>query len=151
YTFSRDMTTDPLLSVGQTGGISSGDQNRPGLRYGPDFFVREHRFIANWRYQLPGPKNPTSVRGQVFGGSGLAGVTTLKSGHKLLVLCNPNGRNVCGQGGDRASLSGACKPGRYLTPGPVTSNLNAYINAKCFVEPSVFGADDPNALGFGNS
>lgn len=151
YTFSRNLTTDPLMSVGQVGGISSGDQNTPDLRYGPDFFVREHRFVANWHYQLPGPKGLTSLYGQLFGGWGLAGVATLQSGHKLLVLFNPNGRNVFGQGADRASLSGACKPGRYLMPGSIASNLNAYINANCFVEPAVFSADDPVALGFGNS
>jgi len=151
YTFSRNLTTDPLMSVGQAGGISSSDQNLPDLRYGPDFFVREHRFVANWSYQLPSPKDLTSARGQMFGGWGLAGVATLQSGHKLLVLFNPNGRNVFGQVADRASLSGACKPGHYLTPGSITSNLNAYINANCFVQPAVFSADDPIALSFGNS
>jgi hypothetical protein len=151
YTFSRNLTTDPLTSVGQTGGFSNGDQNIPGLRYGPDFFVREHRFFANWDYQFPGPRDLTSVRGQMFGGWRLTGVATFQSGHKLLVLFNPNGRNVFGQGADRASLSGGCKPGHYLTPGSVASNLNSYINASCFSEPAVFGADDPNALGFGNS
>jgi hypothetical protein len=151
YTFSRNLTTDPLTSVGQTGGSSNGDQNIPRLRYGPDFFVREHRFIANWHYQFPGPKDLTSLHGRMFGGWGLAGVATVQSGHKLLVLFNPDGRNVFGQGADRASLSGACKPGHYLTPGSVTSNLNAYVNANCFAEPAAFSADDPNALGFGNA
>src|SRR5882724_2390311 len=36
-------------------------------------------------------------------------------------------------------------------PGSVSGKLNAYINASCFSEPDVFSADDPNALGFGNS
>jgi hypothetical protein len=68
-----------------------------------------------------------------------------------LVLLDPNGRNVFGQTADRASLSGACTKGHYLTPGSLTSNLNAYINASCFTEPAPFSADDPNAVGFGNS
>src|SRR5215831_8342356 len=33
----------------------------------------------------------------------------------------------------------------------LASKLNAYISANCFAEPAVFSADDPNALGFGNS
>ncbi len=33
----------------------------------------------------------------------------------------------------------------------MTSNLGAYINASCFTTPARFSADDPNALGFGNS
>jgi len=151
YTFSKNLTTDPLMSVGQTGGFSNGDQNIPGLRYGPDFFVREHRLVANWRYQFPEPRDPTSVRGHMFGGWGLAGVATFQSGHKLLILFNPNGRNVFGQGSDRASLSGSCRPDQYVMPGPVSGKLNSYINASCFAEPAVFSGDDPNALGFGDS
>jgi hypothetical protein len=151
YTFSRNLTTDPLTSVGANGGFSNGDQNNPRQRYGPDFFVRQQRFVANWTYLLPSPKHLSSVRGRMLGGWGVSGVATLQSGHKLLVVFNPNGRNVFGQTADRASLSGTCTPGHYLNPGPVTSNLGAYINAKCFSEPAPFSADDPYALGFGNS
>jgi hypothetical protein len=151
YTFSRNLTTDPLTSVNGNGGISNGDQNNPKQRYGPDFFVREHRLIANFTYQFPKPKNLSSPLGRVLGGWGVAGVTTFQSGHKLLVLFDPNGRNVFGQTADRASLSGTCAKGHYLTPGSMSSNLNAYINASCFAEPALFSADDPNAVGFGNS
>jgi hypothetical protein len=151
YTFSRNLTTDPLTSVNGNGGFSNGDQNNPKLRYGPDFFVREHRLIANYIYQFPSPKNLSSPRGLILGGWGVAGVTTFQSGHKLLVIFSPNGRNVFGQTADRASLSGACDGGHYLTPGAVASNLGAYINASCFTKPAPFSADDPNALGFGNS
>ncbi|MEQ1354444.1 MAG: TonB-dependent receptor [Candidatus Acidiferrum sp.] len=151
YTFSRNLTTDPLTSVNGNGGFSNGDQNNPNQRYGPDFFVREHRLIANYTYQLPSPKNLSSPIGRILGGWGLSGVTTFQSGHKLLVLFNPNGRNVFGQSADRASLSGACPAGHYLTPGSVTSNLSAYINAACFSAPAPFSVDDLNGLGFGNS
>jgi Carboxypeptidase regulatory-like domain len=151
YTFSRNLTTDPLTSVNGNGGFSNGDQNNPKQRYGPDFFVREHRLIANYTYQFPGPRKLSSPRGRILGGWGLAGVTTFQSGHKLLVLFDPNGRNIFGQFSDRASLSGVCAKGHYLTPGSVTSNLGTYINASCFTAPAPFSADDPNALGFGNS
>jgi hypothetical protein len=151
YTFSKNLTTDPLTSVGGNGGFSNGDQNNPKKRYGPDFFVRERRLIANYTYQFPSPNNLSSPRGRILGGWGVAGVTTFQSGHKLLVIFSPNGRNVFGQTADRASLSGACAKGHYLTPGPVTSNLGAYINASCFTKPALFSADDSNALGFGNS
>ncbi len=151
YTFSRNLTTDPLTSVASNGGVSIGDQNNPKQRYGPDYFVREHRFIANYTYQFTSPKNLSSFKGRVLGGWGMAGVTTFQSGHRLPVTFNPNGRNVFGQGNDRASLSGACRAGHYLTAGSVTSKLNTYINASCFAEPAAFSAADPNGLGFGNS
>jgi len=151
YTFSKDLTTDPLTSVGANGGFANGDQNNPRQRYGPDYFVRQQRFVANWTYQLPSPKHASSLRGRIFGGWGLAGVATIQSGHKLLAIFNPNGQNIFGQTADRASLSGTCEPGHYLTPGSVTSNLSAYINARCFAMPARFSADDPNGLGFGNS
>lgn len=32
YTFSRNLTTDPLTSVGGNGGCSNGDQNNPKQR-----------------------------------------------------------------------------------------------------------------------
>jgi hypothetical protein len=151
YTFSKNSTTDPLTSINGNGGFSNGDQNNPKLRYGPDFFVREHRLIANVTYQFPGPKKLSSLSGQFLGGWQIAGVTTFQSGHHLLVIFSPNGRNIFGQTADRASLSGSCSPGHYINAGSVTSNLNAYINASCFTEPAAFSADDPNGLGFGNS
>ena len=151
YTFSKNSTTDPLTSVLGNGGFSNGDQNNPKLRYGPDFFVREQRLIANYTYQFPSPKDLSSLRGIVLGGWQVAGVTTLQSGHKLAVIFSPNGRNIFGQTADRASFSGACRAGHYLNPGSVTSNLGSYINARCFAEPALFSADDPVGLGFGNS
>jgi hypothetical protein len=151
YTFSRNLTTDSFTSVGLSGGSSYGDQNHPKQRYGPDYFVREHRLIANYTYQLPSPKDLLSLRGRISGGWGVAGVTTFQSGHRLFVSFNPNGRNIFGQANDRASLSGACTAGHYLTAGSVASHLSAYINASCFAEPAPFSADDPNGLGFGNA
>ena len=151
YTFSRNSTTDPLTSINGNGGFSNGDQNNPKLRYGPDFFVREHRLIANFTYQLPGPKNLSSPGGLILGGWQVAGVTTFQSGHRLVVIFSPNGRNIFGQTADRASLSGSCSPSQYLNPGSVTSNLNSYINATCFTQPATFSTDDPNGLGFGNA
>src|SRR5262249_19497760 len=62
-----------------------------------------------------------------------------------------NGNSVFGTTNDRASVSGTCQPGHYLTSGGVSSHLNDYINASCFTMPAVFGADDPTALGFGNA
>ena len=97
YTFSKNSTTDPLTSINGNGGFSNGDQNNPKLRYGPDFFVREHRLIANFTYQFPGPKDLSSLRGQLLGGWHVAGVTTFQSGNHLLVIFSPNGLNVSGK------------------------------------------------------
>ena len=100
YTFSRNLTTDPLTSVSGNGGFSNGDQNNPKLRYGPDFFVREHRLIANYTYQFPSPKNLSSLRGMDIGRlAGRRGNDDFNRGTSSLVIFSPNGRNIFGQDG----------------------------------------------------
>jgi Carboxypeptidase regulatory-like domain/TonB dependent receptor len=157
YTFTRDLATDAFTTSGPNGAQTIGDQNDPKQRYGPDEFVRPHRFIANFTYQFPGPKGLRSFTGELLGGWMLAGVVTFQSGHPLTATYN----HLAGQPSifgsavaDRPSLSGVCSKSQLVNPGSIESNIggnNTYINASCFTDPAVFSADDPVGVGFGNA
>jgi hypothetical protein len=150
YTFAKDLTTDATTSTGPNGGVAVGDQNNGARRYGPDLFIRKHRFIVNYSYEFRTPFKEHAFARTALGGWSIAGVTTAQSGRHLTVTFT-NGTSVFGTTNDRASLSGACQPGQYATGGSVSSHLGNYINPLCFAAPAVFSADDPTALGFGNS
>jgi hypothetical protein len=150
YTFSKELADAFLMSTLSNGGVVLGNQNNPSQSYGPDFYTRPQRFVANYIYELPGPKDLTSLRGELLGGWSVSGVVTIQAGHFMTVTYE-NGASVYGIVNDRASLSGTCTPGQYAVSGGVSSHLNDYINASCFTAPAVFSADDPAALGFGNS
>jgi len=157
YTFSRDLSTNANSTSGPNGGSSYGDQDNPKQRYGPDSFIREHRFIANFAYQLPGPKNTRSALGETIGGWMVAGVATIQSGRPLTLTYNHSAGKPSVFGTaflDRPSLSGKCTPSQYVNPGSVASNIGGsktYINTSCFNDPAVFSADDPVGVGFGNA
>lgn len=150
YTFAKELATDSTTSTGPNGGVAIGDQNDSSQRYGPDQFIREHRFIVNFTYDFPTPFKGNSFAQQALGGWSIAGVTTVQSGRHLSVGFT-NGTNVFGINNDRASVSGTCQPGHYVASGGVSSHLSDYIDASCFTTPAVFSADDPAALGFGNA
>ena len=152
YTFARDLSTDPFSTIGSNGGFSEGDQTNDHARYGPDLFIREHRFAATYVYELPFFRNHHSWLGTTLGGWKVAGVTVFQSGHRLPVL-NTNALNAYGIsafGGDFGQLAPGCTPEQVNTSGSVTSKLNNYINAACFTTPPVIGADGL-ATGFGNT
>ena len=149
YTFSRDMATTFGSTTGPNGGAVYGNQNVPGSRYGLDNFIRPHRLIINYSYQLPKPRGDNSFVQQALGGWSVQGVTTYQTGHYLSIT-NTNGASVYGIATDRAQLTGKCTPSQYLTSGSITSKLSDYINATCFEAPLVVGADGV-ATGFGNS
>lgn len=157
YTFSRDLSTDAATTTGPNGGTSIGNQDDPAQRYGPDNFIRPQRFITNFTYQLPGPKDTHSFKGQALGGWMVAGVVTVQSGD----LLTPTYNHLAGKPSifgssvnDRPSLSGLCGIGNYVNPGSIQSNIGGtktYINTSCFTDPAVFSADDPIGVGFGDA
>jgi len=157
YTFTRDLSTDAFTTNGANGGESIGNQDDPRQRYGPEYFVRPHRFITNFTYQLPGPKDLHSFKGQALGGWNLSGVVTVQSGHPLTLTYNhfAGKPSVFGSSVfDRPSLSGTCSRGQYANPGSAAANIGGtktYINKTCFTDPAVFSADDPIGVGFGDS
>jgi hypothetical protein len=152
YTFARDLTTDPFSTTGSNGAFSEGNQNDARARYGPDLFIREHRFVASYVYDLPFFKNRHSVLSTTLGGWKVAGVTVFQSGHRLPVL-NTNATSVYGIsafGQDFGQLAPGCTPDQVNTSGDVTSKLNNYINTACFTTPRIVGADGV-ATAFGNT
>jgi outer membrane receptor protein involved in Fe transport len=146
YTFARDLANVYGSTVGSNGGIVIGDNNDPRFDYGPDYFVRPHRFVFSGVYELPGPSNRRSLLGQTLGGWKLAGVATIQSGHRLPLL-NLDTANVHGTVYDFAEIVPGCK---IETSGSTTSRLNNWINQNCIAPYPIVG-DDGVATGFGNS
>lgn len=156
YTFSRDLSTAYGSTTGPNGGDAVGNQDDPASRYGPDDFIREHRFVVNYTYELPSPHTKSTFVHQALGGWMLAGVTTIQSGH-LLTITYTNTSNIYGINNDRASLSGTCTPSQYVNPGSPSSlagTTQHYINTSCFTTPALVNPAPPmgdGATGFGNS
>ena len=158
YTFARDLATEPFSAIGANGGFAEGDQNNDHARYGPDNFIREHRFVVSYVYDLPFFRRQRNALERILGGWRVAGVTVIQSGHRLPVLSTNafNAFGISSFGGDFAQL-GPCTLSQVNTPGSVTDKLNKYINQSCFpldvagspIFP-VIGADGV-ATGFGNT
>lgn len=153
YTFARDLATEVGGAVGGNGGIHVGDQTDPLGGYGPDSFIRAHRFVFSYVYQLPFFRNDKTALGSLLGGWRVSGVTAIQSGH-LLPVTNYNLTSVYGTAGgyetDFAQLASGCTLSEVNTSGPVTGKLNNYIKQSCFTDPPVIG-DDGVATGFGNT
>jgi hypothetical protein len=143
YTFSKSLSN---VTSGTTAGAQSqgsrGNQNDPRSRYGPDDFIRPHRLIVNYSYELPKLQGSSAFLRQGLGGWSLQGVTTFQTGHYLSVYF-PNTTSVYGIQSDRAQLSGTCTPSQYVTGGSLTSKLGNYINANCFTSPPIVGDPEP--------
>jgi hypothetical protein len=149
YTWAKDLSTTFGSTTGPNGGQVTGNQNNLAAGYGPDNFVRPQRLVINYSYQLPKPRWNNAFAQQALVGWSVQGVTVFQTGHYLTVTTS-NQTNVFGTTTDRASLTGTCTPGQYVTSGSTTSKLANYVKASCFTTPAVVGADGV-ATGFGNS
>ena len=141
YTYARDLSTLYQSTIGPNGGVVYGNQNDPHSRYGPDYFIRPHRFVVNYIYQLPKPA-ASGWKQQVLGGWSLVGVTTVQTGH-LLTVTYTNTASAYGITTDRASLTGNCTKSQLLTTGSLDTRLTDWINKSCFTAPPVIGAPEP--------
>ena len=142
YTFARDLASVYGSTTGTNGGQLVGDSNNPRADYGPDSFVRPHRFVFSAVYELPSPGNRHSILGEALAGWKVAGVATLQSGH-LLPLLNFTTTNVYGQTTDFAEVVPGCK---LPTSGSDTSRLSNWINQNCAsatINPPVIGDPEP--------
>ncbi len=146
YTFTRDLANVYMSTNGPNGGFTYGDQVNPRSGYGPDGFIRPHRFVFSGVYELPGPKDRHSLAGQLLGSWTLAGVATIQSGRRLPIL-NQTATNVYGVPTDFGQITPGCN---IATSGSVTERLNNWINKDCMAPYPVVG-DDGVATGFGNS
>jgi len=151
YTFSRNLTTDPLTSVnGKRRALQQwGSEQSENSAMGPDFFwFREHRAYCELHLSVPQPEEPLILqRAGSWGGVGESPAVDHVFNRVISFwsFFDPNGpKTIFGQSADRASLSAACTKGHYRTPGPVTSNLDAYIGRKLlYWRPARFSPDDP--------
>ncbi len=149
YTWAKELATDALASTGANGGVSEGNQYDPRARYGPDYFVRPQRLVVSYVYELPFFKNSTALLHTTLGGWKFAGVTTIQSGHPLLVE-NTNAFNLFGLNaadGDFAQLAPNCTVSQARTSGSVQSKLDHFINQSCFTSYPVISADGGTAFG----
>ncbi len=153
YTWSRSLSDTLAASTGPNGGTREGNQNDPSADYGPDYFSRPNRLVANFVYQIPTHFRTTSLTGEALGGWAATGVITIQSGH-FLYATNTNALNAFGINStdqDFAELTPTCTSSQLGTRGSVTSKLNNYFNTNCFTSTyPVVGADGV-ATGFGNS
>jgi hypothetical protein len=149
YTYAKDLTNAYEATIDPNGGIQLGDNSTTAGSYGPDTFVRPHRFVMTFVYDIPGFKNSGAFARQALSGWKIAGVTTLQSGH-LLPLIDYNGTNAFTAGftQDFAEL----KPGCNLASSnsSVTYRAaNEWFNTSCAIAEPVVGSD--GSTGFGNS
>lgn len=145
YTFGRSLDSDGFaVETLAVGGTNNGNQNDWHQRYGPSNFNRDHRFIASWVYEFPGPANLKNFAGRALGGWSLNGVATFQSGRHL-TLNGTNASNVTGITGDRLQLAAGCTYDQLVTSGSVTSRLNNYFNPACIARSAPTAAN-PNGL-----
>ncbi len=144
YTFARDLTNAIGTANAEEAGTFIGNQLAPA--YGPDPFVRPHRFVLSYVYQLPSPKG-NGFLGKVAGGWATSGVVTVQSG-QLLTLTYTNRNNAYGETTDRPNYTPGCA---VATSGSLESRLlTGYINASCFSAPPPLTAGI-SATGFGDA
>ena len=147
YTFARDLTDLPgVVTGGGFGGSIYGDQTHPMLGYGPDTFIRPHRFVVSYLYQLPSPGKQNALRGKLLGGWAIAGVTTVQSGHPDFAV-NTGSSNAYGISQDRPDYIPGCAVNKS---GSIQHRLNSDFNTNCFTTPPVIG-DDGVATALGNA
>ncbi len=151
YTWQKDLTADNGYASSANGGILVGDQNNAQSRYGPDQFVRPHRFVFSFLYDLPGPRNAHSLLGRLLGDWSASGVVTIQSGDNMSILTSntANAFGLISNQQDRAEIAPGCGGSQLVTPGSLTSKLNNYFNSSCFTGPPVVAAD--GSTGFGNT
>lgn len=152
YTWARSFTSDADTIRSNVGGARFGNQltGADPQHWGPDEFVRPHRFVFSGIYELPTPGGWSGLLKSALGGWRVSGVLTLQSGQRLSLL-DFNFNNVYGQFLDNTHLSGACSPSQYVRRGSVQSKIQNYINASCFDENYPIIGDDGVATDFGNA
>lgn len=147
YTYAKDLTSVYGATTGANGATQVGDNTDLTRDYGPDIFIRPHRFVLSYVYEIPGFKD-SHWAGGLLSGWKLAGVTTLQSGH-LLPALDTNATNLFtgGYNYDFATITPGCSVGQS---GSVQARVaNGWINTSCFTPAPVLSAD--GGTGFGNS
>jgi len=142
YTLAKDLTDgqgfNPTGYTSQGGGTVS-DAYNINLDYGPVSYVRRHRSVSTFLYQLPFGRNGLLLSSanrlvdSIVGGWQLAGVMLFQSGPYLTVVApgvDPAGNNFVNvSGSGRADIV----PGVPVYP--TNQSLADWINPAAFVKP----------------
>lgn len=157
YTWDKEMETfaGGGVSSGPNGATVVGDANNP--LYGPDGGIRPQRFVASYVYDLPGPKDLRSIKGEFLGGWQLTGVTTYQAGQFLTITNSSNANNIYGDtgaGAVTASLAAGCSVSELDNPGTIQSKIGTggavnYFNKACITTPAVSPFATGTGTGFG--
>lgn len=143
YTWARNLTDVYSGTTALHGGVFLGDQLHPN-DYGRDAFIREHRLVTTFLWQVPSPK--ARAAHAVLGGWKAAGVVLAQSGHALTPTYQ-NQFSAYGVVNDRAQLLTGCAAAKS---GSAEARLTAWFQTACYAKPAVIGADNV-ATGFGNA
>ncbi|ABF42831.1 hypothetical protein Acid345_3831 [Candidatus Koribacter versatilis Ellin345] len=146
YTYAKDLTSVWGATTGANGGTQVGDNFNPNRDHGPDIFIRPHRFVLSYVYEIPG-FHDHGWASALLSDWKVAGVTTLQSGHLLPALdVNPTNVYTQGYNYDFATMTPGCSLSKG---GSVTGRLNGWIDTTCFTSAPPASAD--GGTGFGNT
>ena len=134
YTFSKTLT-------------NSSNTNNPvdfSQQYGRDSASRPHRFVLNYRWELP--YNSSGNLGWLFGGWSLSGVTAIQSGPPMTITDGRGGTIYGSASTSRAQLCPGVSNSDLATSGSAKQRLDQYFNPTAFCSPPSIG----NGTGYGN-
>jgi hypothetical protein len=147
YTFSKDLETDGMNGGLVSGVTPTGDWSNPRRDYGPAFYSRPHRIVANYTYQFPSVHSGGSIVQNILNGWQTAGILTIQSGQPLTII-GTNSHNYAGITSDFGEISSNCSF-NIETPGSVQKKLINYFKKSCIAAyPTV---DPSGTTGFGNA
>ena len=147
YTLSRlESNNDESLGVGDiTGSASQVPQDYFDIssEYGLSVFDRTHRFVVNYIWEIPGPKE--GALKHIIGGWQLSGITAFQSGQPFTVVTGQDTNGNGTAGGDRPNLTGS---GSF----DWDDEHKGFTNNGCYVAPlGTNGLPFANSLGNGSA
>jgi hypothetical protein len=149
YTFSKGLTT---LGAGDSS--NSNDPLDLDQQYGPTGWIRPHRFIMNYQYDLPFGTHQ-GAKGKLLNGWSISGITTVQNGLPLTFTDSQAG-SIYGASGGRAQMCAAATHASIPTSGSIRERLGGksggpgYANASAFCAAPTGGIYG-NGTGWGDS
>jgi hypothetical protein len=137
YTFSKNLT-----NLG--GGNDPLDLDQA---WGPTGWNRPHRFILNYRYQLPFGTHQGAM-GKLLNGWSVTGITTIQNGTALTFT--DNGGTIYGASTGRAQMCEGATYASIPTSGDIRDRLTAYWNRDAFCSAPTGGIYG-DGTAYGNS
>jgi hypothetical protein len=142
YTYGKDLTDVSGVSFvgGYSGTVLSNGPNAAQQR-GPADFDRRQRLVVNFSYTLPSFHDGMGLAGKALSDWGVSGVTVVQSGQGL-TLTDPAGGAILGVAGtSRAQLCPGMTTANLINQGPISSNLNNFLNLNAVADTLVTGAN----------